>query len=277
MAALSGAGMKFLADDLPILQIIWFRFAGFFAIILPIAMWRFGAGALRPKRPGLQLIRGVLLPLSTGLFVLGATTLDYADAIAVLYVYPFIITLIGPFLLGERTRLAALIGVAGGFAGVLLIMRPSVDGLQNPGTIWVVLCGLSVALQMVLNRRLGRDVDPLLTSTWGALAAVLLLTPMLAFVWTPIAMEQLGLLLVLAILAAGSQTLFAIAFARAAASELAPFTYCEIIAAVVIGFVVFDTLPGLVSWIGIAIIIVSGVMVARSQNGGRFMRRQTKI
>ena len=66
-------------------------------------------------------------------------------------------------------------------------------------------------------------------------------------------------------LAAISQTMFAIAFARSPAAELAPFTYTEMVAGIAIGFVIFGTLPSLLSWFGIAIVIMSGVFVARSQ------------
>lgn len=267
-AALAGAVMKLLANDLPTALIVWFRFAGFFVLLLPIVWLRFGSKVLRPQPLGLQVLRGCLLPLSTGFFVLGAKTLDYADAIAILYVYPFVITLIGPWLLGEPSRLMAWIGVGGGFAGVLLIMQPSSDGLQDAGAAWVLACGIVVAGQMVLNRRLGRDAEPWLTSTWGAATATLLLTPLGLLAWTPLSPGQLLLLMLLGALAAISQTLFAVAFARAPAAELAPFSYSEIVVAIVIGLVFFGTLPSVASWIGIAVIICSGVVVARTYRAG---------
>ena len=264
-AALGGAVMKVLADELPITLIVWCRFAGFFLLLLPIAIYRFGIAVFSPSPLWLQLLRGCLLPLSTAFFVLGARTMNYAEAIAVLYVYPFIITLVGPWLLGEPSRLASWIGVGGGFAGILLIAQPSVEGLRDPGAIWVLLCGTVVALQMILNRRLGRDIDPWLTSMWGAGTATLLLSPLLPYAWSALDLKQIVLLMLLGTFAAISQTLFAIAFSRSAAAELAPFAYSEIVAAVVIGLVVFGTLPSLPSWVGIGIVMCSGILVARSQ------------
>lgn len=264
-AALAGAVMKLLAEQLPIALIVWFRFAGFFALLLPIAAIRFGGAVVRPMPFWLQVLRGSLLPLSTAFFVLGARSMNYAEAIAVLYVYPFIITLIGPVLLGEPSRLMSWIGVCGGFAGILLIAQPSVQGLRDTGTVWVLCCGVVVALQMVMNRRLGRDINPWLTSMWGAGVATLLLTPLLAFSWSALTLNQLVLLMLLGALAAISQTLFAIACARTRAAELAPFAYTEIIAAIAIGLLVFGTLPSVMSWIGIGVVIGSGVLVARTQ------------
>ena len=191
--------------------------------------------------------------------------MDYAEAIAVLYVYPFIIAMVSPWLLGEPTRLSSWLGIVGGFAGIMLIIRPSPDGFANPGTIWVLGTGMLVAGQLILNRKLGRDVSPWLTSIWGAGTATVLLTPTMLPAWTPMETEQLLLLLVLGALAAISQTMLAIAFARSPAAELAPFTYSEIVAGIGIGFVIFGSLPSLLSWVGIAIVILSGVLVARSQ------------
>ena len=208
---------------------------------------------------------------------MGARTLDYANAIAVLYVYPFIIALLAPFVLGERGGAASWIGVVGGFCGVLLVARPTSDGLADTGAAWVLLCGASVALQMILNRKLGATIDPMLTSTIGALVAVLIMTPIAPFVWETPTHWQLALLGAIGAMAAFSQTLFAFAFARTPAAELVPFTYSEIIAGVVIGFALFGTLPDAVSWIGIAAIAASGLLVAHAQRGGRLLRRQTKF
>lgn len=264
-AALAGAIMKLLSTDLPIAQILWFRFAGFFALLLPIVVFRFRAAVLRPTPAWLQLVRGCLLPLSTGFFVIGVRTMDYAEAIAVLYVYPFLIAMVSPWLLGEPTRLSSWLGVFGGFVGIMLIVRPSPDGLGNPGTMWVLGTGVLVAGQLILNRKLGRDIDPWLTSVWGAGTATALLTPLMLPAWTSMGLEQLLMLLLLGCLAAISQTMFAIAFARSPAAELAPFTYTEMVAGIAIGFIIFGSLPSLLSWIGISIVILSGVLVARSQ------------
>ena len=72
-------------------------------------------------------------------------------------------------------------------------------------TIGRLQCGIAVALQMILNRRLGRDIDPWLTSTWGAGTAALLLSPLLPYAWTSLDLMQILLLLPLCTLAAISQ------------------------------------------------------------------------
>jgi drug/metabolite transporter (DMT)-like permease len=276
IAAFTGAVMKLLAGSMGALQITWLRFLGYALMMLPLVAWRFGRSAFRPARPGMQLVRGLTMAGSTSAFITGARTVDYADAIAILYAYPFLLTVMAVFFLGERVRLVGWLGVAGGFAGVLLIMRPDFSGF-NSGTLFVFLCAFIVSIQMTLNRKLGALSHPLVTSFWGALGATLVLSPLLPVVWQPVDSRQVFLLLVMVICGGVSQTLIVFAFARTEASTLAPFTYFEIVAAVAFGFLFFGTMPGMVSWVGIALIFGCGLMVARSLSQSTAPRRQPKV
>ena len=131
--------------------------------------------------------------------------------------------------------------------------------------LFVLCTGAMVALQMLMNRKLGVLADPSVISMWGAMIAALVLLFALPFVWEPIGANQLGIVALMALTSAASQTMMILALARAPASDLAPFTYSEIVAAVLIGLVMFGTLPDVLSWVGIGLIILSGVAVARAQ------------
>ncbi len=275
VAALSGALMKTLSSEMSPLMVAWFRFAGFFVIMLPFAVLRAGWRAFRPPRFRIQVVRGLLLGIGNILFLWGVVGLDYADAIAILYVYPFLMVLMAPAVLGERVSPIAWLGVFGGFAGVLLVIRPQfgdwdVHGLMVLGT------GFTVALQMLMNRKLGVLADPAVISLWGAMVAAVLLTFALPFVWVPFDMAQWDTLVLLAVTSAASQTLMILSMARAPASDLAPFTYSEIAIAVLLGLVMFGTLPDLLSWLGIGLITLCGIVVAMVQ-GRMTLRRQPKI
>jgi drug/metabolite transporter (DMT)-like permease len=276
LAASNGAIMKFLSTDMSAYQITWFRFFGYAAIMIPLVAFRFGRAAFKPVRLPIQILRGVSIAASTVAFVIGAKTVDYADAIAILYAYPFMLTLLAVGLLGERVSLIGWIGVSGGFVGVLLIMRPDFGQLET-GTGFIFFCSVVVSIQMALNRKLGSISHPLVTSMWGASIAALILSALLIGNWQPILEKHIWLIVAMIITGAFSQTLMVFAFSKTAASTLAPFTYFEIIAAVVVGFLVFDTLPTLVSWIGIALIIASGLLVARTLTGRHTSRRMPKF
>lgn len=277
LAALAGAFMKQLSVELAVSLIVFWRFSGYFLIMAPVALWRHGRKVLTPPRPVVQILRGVLMGASNACFVTGAQTVNFADAIAILYVYPFLITLFAPFMLGEKVRLISWIGVGGGFLGVLLVIRPSLGGLAAPGAGWILLCGFLVAMNMILNRKLGAVADPILISVWGALGAAGMAAVFALSAWESVSREFIPILVLLAVLAALSQTLVTTAFSRSNAGELAPFTYTEIVSAVAIGFLMFGTLPDMVSWIGMAIIVASGVTVAQVQQGRFTIRRHPKI
>jgi drug/metabolite transporter (DMT)-like permease len=268
--------MKLLTRDLNVFEITWFRFLGFTLILLPIVLHRFGLSALKPARPGIQFLRGLSMAGGTVAFVAGVQTVDFADAIAILYAYPFLLVLLAVFFLGEKVQWTVWVGVIGGFFGVLLVMRPEFRNI-NLGTLYVFLSALIVSIQMALNRKLGTLSHPLITSLWGAVIATCVLSLFLPFYWQSVSTDLLWLIGLMIICGAASQVLVVYSFSKATASTLAPFTYIEIVAAVAIGYFMFGSLPVWASWIGIFLITVSGLVVARSLPGQTQPRRQPKI
>ncbi len=277
LAALTGALMKFLTADMTPIQISWFRFAGFLIVVLPLALLRVGRAALRPPRVNIQLLRGVLMVAGNVSFIYGAIGMDYANAIAILYVYPFLMTLFAPMVLGERVPMVAWAGVVGGFLGVLIVVRPDISGIDRHALL-VLFTGLCVAAQMLLNRKLGVLVNPLVVSAWGAGTALAVLTPLIIARGglPPVSGNTLWILVLMALTSSSSQTMMIQALRMARAADLAPYTYSELAAATLLGLVVFGTLPDMWSWLGIGLIVVCGVAVARAQ-GRLGMRRQPKI
>jgi len=278
-AAFSGGLMKMMAQTMEPVLIVWFRFTGYFLLILPVVLWRAGraGGRIWPvPRPRLQLLRGLCMGGSTVFFITGARTLPFADAIAILYAYPFFLTLAAPFVLGEKVSLAAWLGVLGGFLGVLIIMRPSFDGI-GMDAVFVLCCSLLVTSQLLLNRKLGIVADPLVTSCYGAFVAMAVTALSLPWVWQPVPIAEWGILVVLGLTGAIAQTAIVLAFTRAPASDLAPFTYSELISAVVFGYLLFGTLPDWLSWVGIVLIAASGIAVAHAMSMRTTPRRIPKI
>jgi len=273
LAAFGGALMKLLTDDLPAVVLAWHRFAIYGAIVLPVAFWRSGRACLRPSRPLVQVIRGLLVAAGNTSFILGVAHVDYANAIAILYVYPFIMVGLSALVLGEKVSGPAWVGVAGGFCGVLLVVRPDPAALDL-GALFIGFTGLTVAVQMLLNRKLGTESDPILVSTWGAVVATLALSLALPFTWQVPGREAMLLVGAVGALSALSHTLMVVAMARAPAEAIAPFTYLEIVAAIVIGMVMFGTLPDAVAWGGMALIAVSGIAVKRLPGVLKLRRRE---
>ena len=274
LAALNGALMKVLTGSLPETVIVWARYTGYFILMIPVVLvWTRGQN-LKPVRPILQFWRALALVVGTLAFVIGSKTTDFADAIAILYIYPFLLTAMAPIFLGEKVPWVAWLGVVGGFAGVLLVMKPTFQGLDI-GAVYILICGFAVAFHNILNRKIGPLAHPLITSMWGALICCILLSLLVPFSWRWPNLDQFWILLAIAALAAVSQSMTLIAFTQAPASLLAPFTYAEVVSAVFIGLALFGTLPSFFSWTGITMIIASGVVVSLAPTfGAKISRRR---
>jgi drug/metabolite transporter (DMT)-like permease len=263
LAALNGVFMKMLAGLLPALLIVWGRNVTYLLVMLPFALARHGAAAFIPPRPGLQIARVLLLFVSSVLFIWGIEGLPLADAVAIVYVYPFVLSALSPALLKEEVGPAGWIGVFGGFAGVLIVMRPDFSG-SGAHALMVLLAGVLLGVQLLLTRMIVRAASPLITTTYTALVMVILTSLLLPFSWTAIGAWEAALLIGLGIVTAASQWFSLVAFSRAPAPVLSPFSYVEIPAAVLYGLLFFGDLPDALSWIGILVIIASGMLVARA-------------
>ncbi len=276
IAAFAGAIMKLLGDQLSAFQVAWIRFAGMSLLLAPFLMWKYGLKGLKPSRPLIQMTRGLTMAAGTSFFVLGAKTVDYADAIAILYAYPFLLVIIAVLCLGERANWTVWIGIFTGFIGVLLVMRPEF-GQINFGTVYVFICAMVVSIQLALNRKLGAVSPPLVTAFFGAVCATIALSFLLPGSWQPIPAGAWPYIALLILSGAVNQTLLVYAFAHADASTLAPFTYFEIVSAVIFGYLFFGTLPTMLSWAGILLITGGGIYVARVLHLSNISRRVPKI
>ena len=261
-AAFSGALMKVLSVSISPFLVAWLRFSGSLIILIPVTVIRVKSRAFRPKRPLLEVFRGILLVIGNASFVYGVREVEYADAIAILYVYPFLMMMLAPVILGEKGNIYAWIGVLGGFLGVLCVMRPDIGSLDY-NVFFILLSGLMVSMQMLINRLLGGDNDPFVISMWGSIIASFAMLPLLPFFWVTLTPNQLSIAGLLACMTALSQTMMIAGMSRAPVSLMAPFAYTEIIFAVIIGFLIFGSLPDITAALGMILIIGSGIFVER--------------
>lgn len=222
------------------------------------------------------MIRGLTMAGGTTAFVIGVQTVDFADAIAILYAYPFLLVIIAVVFLGEHADWSVWIGVVAGFIGVLLVMRPEFDQLET-GSLYIFACAVIVSIQLALNRKLSLVSPPLVIAFAGAVVASVTLTLLLPGHWEPVPDGAWWLIGLLVLSGTINQTLLVYAFAHADASTLAPFTYSEIVSAVIFGYLFFGSLPSLLSWVGILLITAGGIYVARALHVRNISRRVPKL
>ena len=252
---------KYLSAHIPILQLVWARYFFHFCLIFPVALLRYGPRRLVPARPLLQLVRGGLLLASTVLFFAAIARMPLADALALIFVSPLIVTALSPWLLGESVGPRRKVAVLVGFLGALLIIRPGFGSIQWPALL-ALGAGVVFGCYLLATRRLAGSAPPLVTLTYSAAAGALVMSLIVPAVWVAPSAGDLAGMVMLGVIAAGGHFLLIKAFDFAPASLLAPFTYSEIIMTTLLGLVFFGDFPDAWTWAGIAVLIGSGLYIS---------------
>jgi len=207
-----------------------------------------GSRSLWPSRPFIHLLRGILLAIATMIFFASLKYLPLADAIAIFFVQPLILTLISGWFLGEQVGWPRRIAVCVGFLGALIIIQP---GGQNftPAAVMPLATAVCFAIYMALTRYVaGHDKAETAQFAAGAGAFIVLSLIITAGVLTDTAAALCHLLVVKAT-------------ELAPASVLAPFGYTEFIGSATLGWLFFNEIPSLNTWVGASVIVASGLYV----------------
>ena len=154
---------KFLGQqNVPIIEIVWARL--FFAMVMTAPLvWKLdGARSLIPRHSAVHLIRAAFHIAATGLFFWALKFQGIAETLAIFFVQPLVITMLSPLVLGEKVGLRRWLAVAVGFMGTLIIIRPGFQNL-NPGAFMALGAGTSLALYMLLTRRIAGSASAMKT------------------------------------------------------------------------------------------------------------------
>ena len=236
------AVVKWLTTGLPAGEIMFFR-SLFMMIPMGLLAWRFGgSGALRVRNVPGQLLRGAMAVASAFFFVGALAFLPLADAIAISFASPLFITALARPLLGERVGWRRWAAVVAGFAGVLVMIRPTGEAAN-----WAALLPLGAALSGALRDLMTRRISATETSVSMLCVSAVLITlaglSSLPLGWQVPGAADLGLLAVAGFLIGGAQYLAIEAFRHAEATLVAPFKYTSLLWGVLLGFVVWGDLP----------------------------------
>ena len=251
---------KWLTADYPVGEIMCVR--GLF-ILIPVTLFagRFGGwNALRVRRPAGQLLRAVMQTASAAFFIAGLGFLPLADNIALTLAGPLFITALASPLLGERVGWRRWIAVGVGFAGIVLMFRPTGEAMR-----WAALLPVGAALagafRDIVTRRISTTESSISMLFHSTVFITLAGLSTALFGWRPLTVADVGLMALSGFLLGGAQYLMIEAFRHAEAAVVAPFRYFQMVWGVLLGFVVFGDLPD--RWLvgGAALVIASGLYI----------------
>jgi len=256
---------KLLADTQAVGQIVWARYALALPVLLGTTRPTAWVSLFRTNAPGLQIARG-LTPLMISItMVLGVRYLPLAETTVILFLGPFLVVALAAPFLGERVRLSSWIAVIVGFLAVVIVARPGFGELSKY-TIFPFIAALFYGLLQLVTRRLGEKGEkPVTTLAWTLLVGCIASTPFAIVTWTPVIATDWLLMLGLGIVFGFAQLSMARAFTHAPAAVLTPFSYVQIVSAVMFGAFVFGDVPDAWTFLGIAMIVGAGIYVVRNR------------
>jgi drug/metabolite transporter (DMT)-like permease len=259
--------VKLLAERFPPVQIACFvATAGLLPPVLA-AFLRQDPGRLATHAPRLQLLRGVLMLVGGVAAFVGYSLLPLADAYAIAFTQPLIVTAMSMPLLGERVGPRRWAAVLVGFLGVLVVLRPGA-GVLGLGALAAGINALGNGLALVLIRRAHATETAEAFAFWGNLVIALGTAPALLWFWTMPAAADLGLFLLAGLCGGTSFLVLSQAFRLAHAAVIAPFQYSQMPYAILVGLLVFGDRPDPLTLLGAAIVIGSGLYILQREATG---------
>jgi len=261
---------KYLSSELSFFQITWARY--FFTVFftLPFMFFFFRKNLTWSTQPKLQIFRGLTLFFANVLFFYSISVISMAKALTLAFVAPLITTALSPIFLGEKVGFRRWSAVIIGFVGSLIVIRPGFIEF-NLASIAALGTGFFYGIYLVITRKLHTSDSPLLTLLLTGVVGGVIGSFLVPVVWINPTFNQWSLMALMGIFACLGHLFLILSLKYADASKLAPFGYFEIVTNVLLGYYYFGDFPHYWTWIGLAIIVCSGIYISfRERVGLRF-------
>lgn len=283
VAPMGDAVAKLLGQSVPLGELLFVRFAIQAVLLIPLVwlgrrMWK-----MRGRVLGLTVLRTVLHIFGIGAMFSALQYLPLADAVAIAFVMPFLMLLLGKYVLGEEVGSRRLWACVVGFIGTLLVVQPSFAEVGWPALLPLVVAA-NFAVFMLVTRQIAKETDPIGLQAVSGVMAVAILGPVLWLSrnagFAPLELVAVGsteifLLAAIGILGTLAHLLMTWSLRFAPSATLAPMQYLEIPVATVIGFIIFSDLPNGLAAVGICITIASGLYIVLRERAIARMEVQT--
>ena len=281
VAPMADALAKLLGEGIDVGQLVAIRMILQVFLLAPIVWWTGLTLRMSARNYRLASIRAVLHILGIGMMFLSLRYLPLADAVAIAFVMPFVMLILGHFVLGEEVGHRRIIACCVGFIGTLMVMQPSFAEVGWPALLPLGVA-LDFALFMLVTRQLAKETDPIALQVVSGIVACAILVPLLLLL-NPLTVPGMDLtmpqgatwLLLLAMGALGTvgHLLMTWSLRFAPSATLAPMQYLEIPVATFFGWLIFNDFPDGLALAGIVVTIAAGLyIIAREQAVSRSAR-----
>ncbi|MBC3411017.1 DMT family transporter [Pseudomonas sp. SWRI107] len=252
---------KFLGGIYPVIMVVWARYVVHTLLMAGIFLPKAGLAVLRTRRPLLQTLRALSLLSTSLLFTAGLQYLPLAEATSVNFLAPVMVTALSVPLLKERVSAGQWAAVVMGFIGVLVVVHPG-GAMFTPAILFPLGSALGFCFYQLLTRILAAHDSPTTSNFYAGLCNTLVMTALVPFFWQTPQWSHVLLMLGLGGCGMTAHLLLTQAFRYAAPALLAPFSYCQIVFAGLLGWAVFGQVPDGTTQVGIGVICLSGLGAA---------------
>ena len=250
---------KWLVSVMPVIMVVWLRFATHVLVAGVVLFPLRGFGLVRTRHLRWHVVRALMFVAMTGINFWALQYLQLTVTSSIFFSVPLIIALISASFLGEKLAAGKWIAIVAGFAGVLVIVRPW--GAEfHPAMLASVVNALMYAAFMMMTRRLAAYDSPETIQYLPAVGATIGLAPFAFAAWEwPSGWLEWAVACLMGVLGGLGHYLLALAHRYAPASVIAPFLYQQVIYMALFGYLVFGDVPSAWVWLGAAIVIASGL------------------
>ena len=257
--------VKWLGATYPTQQIMFFRCLVALVPVLVILQTRGGISVLKTQQPAMHLLRGLLGISSMGFAFYAFSLMRLADAISILHTTPLFMTILSVIWLKETVGLHRWSAVVAGFIGMLIVVRPG-SGMLESGSLYMLSAAFLIGCTTIIIRYLSAKDDPIcITFYFTVTGIVVSSTGMLWLGWQSPPTKDLLLLMAVGLFGGVAQYLMTLSYRHSAIAIVAPLKYLSIAFGGSIAYLVWQEIPDTQSFIGIAIIVASGLYTLRRQ------------
>ena len=248
---------KWLMSTYTVGQVLFLRSGAAMLVLLPFVFKEGFGNLVSAPNTGLQITRMAFGTLETACFYWAVAYLPLVSVMTYYLAAPLYVAAIAPFLLKERMDTSRWIAVLVGFAGVLMVLKPSAETLTAPALIAII--GSMLFAGLILSTRLLKGTPSLNLIVWQTMGALIFGALLLPFGWVQPSLRDFGLLSLLGLVAMLAHVLVAKALQIAPAAVVSPFQYTLIVWAVLFGWLIFDEWPDNWMIFGAVVIVASGL------------------
>ena len=256
--------VRHLGGDMNPMQAAFIRYAIGLALLSPLIL-RLGLAGLASARLGLHAVRGVVHGVGVMLWFYAMTRIPIAEVTALGFVAPIFTTIGAALFLGEKLHLRRIGAVLAGFGGALVILRPGIS-VVDPGAIAQLIAAPLFAASFLLAKKLTASDSNTAIVAYMSIFVTLTLAPPALLVWRTPTWEEMGWLLVTAVLATTGHFTLVQAFRKAEIMVVQPVHFLQLVWATLLGLYVFDESPDAWTWLGGFIIVSSATYIAHRES-----------